>query len=789
MNSNPAPQIPDYVLIRRIGKGSYGEVWLAQGVTKIFRALKVVHRSAFDSEHPYDREFGGVTKFLPISQEHTGYSRLFHVGKNDEFFYYVMDIADDVSTGRQIDPERYEPKTLRTEIRQFGRLPVSRCLEIGLVLSEALEHLHGHGLVHRDIKPANIVFIDGSPKLADIGLVTDGAGQRSIVGTEGYFPPWGIGTAGADVYALGKVLYELSSGKDRLQFPELPTGLKDFSDREKFVNLNEVLLSVCNDDPEGERVSAAQLRDALRCVQSGASVPSFGPAPSDSTGIHSGASVPAAKATSRNPTGIRWKALVAVTAVLVLATLGLSLRKPLRLIRTLDIPSMTDWSNAHVADFNGDGSKDIISIQENHILVVSDTGETLGKSRQLHSDSHLSLVGEMDRQGQSRLVVGWSEGPKVFLTLYNQNLLDIQSFSFEVPVRTNATTGKITTPTGVGTLAIDPASHSLYAHLDTGYELKPRGLACFNSETGALKWFHETAPFVSEILLYDLENNGRPGVIVGSSAVCNGNELSNGTDDFSSYAYGLSSEGKELWRINVGGELTTSIPFEAKPPLADAFFLAAIRTPDFTNETGVVSRLDLKGRVSLRAKESDVLATDRTGRVSTSSSKTYEECKYDCGFQLLSWLSTTNRVTGTSEVLLTDRGGRLHVLSSDLIPKAVIQVISNRFDSPELFLDAVLDLDGDGQAELVMHSFQKKNVSGKNPGNLFGEVNVRVFHEKTIWILNNSLEIAGKHLVAAESKSPDLRVFPLPLSGHPGASLLVIADRPLIFKWRSKRIL
>ena len=43
---------------------------------------------------------------------------------------------------------------------------------IALSLTRALEHLHAHGLVHRDIKPSNIIFVNGVPKLADIGLVT-----------------------------------------------------------------------------------------------------------------------------------------------------------------------------------------------------------------------------------------------------------------------------------------------------------------------------------------------------------------------------------------------------------------------------------------------------------------------------------------------------------------------------------------------------------------------------------------------------------------------------------------
>jgi len=71
-------------------------------------------------------------------------------------------------------------------------------------LAEALEYLHSHGLVHRDIKPSNIVYVKGEPCLADIGLVTNIRDASTL----GYIPPEGPGKPAADIYNLGKVLYE-----------------------------------------------------------------------------------------------------------------------------------------------------------------------------------------------------------------------------------------------------------------------------------------------------------------------------------------------------------------------------------------------------------------------------------------------------------------------------------------------------------------------------------------------------------------------------------------------------
>src|SRR5438552_2908071 len=64
---NPAPSIPDHQLLRLIGRGSYGEVWLARSATGSLRAVKVVYRKSFDHDRPYEREFEGLKKFEPLS--------------------------------------------------------------------------------------------------------------------------------------------------------------------------------------------------------------------------------------------------------------------------------------------------------------------------------------------------------------------------------------------------------------------------------------------------------------------------------------------------------------------------------------------------------------------------------------------------------------------------------------------------------------------------------------------------------------------------------------------------
>lgn len=285
--------IPDHELLCPMGSGAYGEVWLARNLVGTLRAVKIVRRDRHDSAESFEREFKGLKKFEPVSRTHEGLVDVLTLGllPGGAGFYYVMELADDSNAAcgppyatldrrRAIPvpqaavptPRSYSPRTLRTELKSRGALPASEVIALGLKLTAALAHLHAQGLVHRDVKPSNILFVGGEPKLADAGLVAAMDDARSLVGTAGYIAPEGPGTPSADLYALGKVLYEMMTGCDRNQFPGLPIDLATGGERDALAELNTIVVRACQMDSRERYTDADGMRADLEYLRRGKSV-------------------------------------------------------------------------------------------------------------------------------------------------------------------------------------------------------------------------------------------------------------------------------------------------------------------------------------------------------------------------------------------------------------------------------------------------------------------------------------------------------------------------------------
>jgi eukaryotic-like serine/threonine-protein kinase len=210
----PAPgrQIGPYKLIRELGQGGMGSVWLAErsdGTFKRSVALKLPHVTWSET---LSRHFRRERDIL-ASLEHPNIARLYEAGTDEEGRPFL---AMQYVEGRPIDQYCREKN-----------LPLRECLQLMVAVARAVAHAHARLIVHRDIKPGNIlVSADGTVHLLDFGvaklLAEDANGQSHVTQwavrafTPDYAAPEQIMgepvTTATDVYSLAVVTYELLAG-------------------------------------------------------------------------------------------------------------------------------------------------------------------------------------------------------------------------------------------------------------------------------------------------------------------------------------------------------------------------------------------------------------------------------------------------------------------------------------------------------------------------------------------------------------------------------------------------
>lgn len=250
-----APAIPDFDMIRPIGRGGFGEVWLAANrTTGHLRAIKVIRLQHSGASSAAAREISSLTRLeANLHCRHPNLLQIHHVGKTATHLFYVMDPADDISgDAASIDPA-YQPATLQTKLQDVPTSPSRApdvCLDYARQLLAGLASLHAAGMVHRDVKPANCLFVGGRLKLADFGLLTESHPLVSRIGTQKYMPPDGRMDTRADVYAAGLVIYEILTGQSVDNFPHLGPQAREIVRDPTLARLLRLVLRACEREPQ-----------------------------------------------------------------------------------------------------------------------------------------------------------------------------------------------------------------------------------------------------------------------------------------------------------------------------------------------------------------------------------------------------------------------------------------------------------------------------------------------------------------------------------------------------------
>ena len=176
-----------------------------------------------------------------------------------------MEAADSAEAGR------YVPDTLAHRL-QSGPLPARQLYPVLRKVFDGLKTLHAAGFAHRDIKPDNILFVNGAPKLGDIGLLSSLSNSMTgLAGTFDFLPPEARPDSGdrtsrqrGDLYAFGKVIYCAATGLSPAEFPTVPTQERLSRELKLFLNL---AFRLCARDPRRRICDVAKLADEIESLE------------------------------------------------------------------------------------------------------------------------------------------------------------------------------------------------------------------------------------------------------------------------------------------------------------------------------------------------------------------------------------------------------------------------------------------------------------------------------------------------------------------------------------------
>lgn len=208
-----------YHIVRRIGEGGMGQVYLAEHVKMRRRsAVKVLHQGMVndpDAIARFNREASNASQI-----QHPNVAAIYDFGETEDgLIYLAMEFIDG------------EP--LRKIIERQGALPAIQAADITRQVGDALEAAHEMGIVHRDLKPDNIMIARGRngedvAKVVDFGIAkaTTGDDQKVTrtglaIGTPEYMSPEQLSGDSldnrTDIYSLGLVAFNMLTGQ--LPFP------------------------------------------------------------------------------------------------------------------------------------------------------------------------------------------------------------------------------------------------------------------------------------------------------------------------------------------------------------------------------------------------------------------------------------------------------------------------------------------------------------------------------------------------------------------------------------------
>lgn len=721
-----------YEILSLIGEGGMGIVFKGRddrsGQSVAIKLLKpelavepqMVHRFLKEARHIKRLQHPHIVPVLQVLGE-------------DSRPYFVMPFMERGSLARLISPE--------------SQLSATEVLSIARSLASALGYAHSRGVIHRDLKPGN-VLLDASDQvfLSDFGLARtvfndswlDPSKPASCEGTAPYMSPQQArGEAEdtrCDIYALGALLYEMLTGQPPYEGQSTEAVLQQIRQgpppsilkiRSK---ASSDLIQVAQGAMAREhRDRYANMEDLARDLER-----------IDDGKLPTG---PRNRWQLR-PRELRGKLMVLSVCAVIAALFGGMVYRShissgpmqLELVRSLTPQDIRSWGGAQMGDFDGDGQPDIVLMQDEQLHVFSSAGGTRKAiNLNLPNDNGLSLshLADVNGDGIVEAFVSWTSGTSAHLAAFNAQAYPVSQFQKEGTLNVHKTWG--TNYTWLNALQLvdldRDGRQELLASVSSTWALQPRGLACFDLETGTEQWFFPMAGFVEGIITGDLDGDHRQEILIGSLSPANGAVLPDGTDDAHAYVFALAADGQLLWR----------------QPAADYF--GRVEPLGFTQ--GEAGAKDVLISASTDYEHHEANGDPETGSVIRLSAQGQILRRYDIGMNLPGVLMADLESEGHPEILVADRTGWLHVLDESLNLLKRVHVVTNDMTWVNLNpVAAVVPHPGSPRKQVVLTSSHVEKRTRPNPGSTAADVAVFLYHDNELIVLDQDLKPTVHHPIA-----------------------------------------